>query len=263
MSRTNQRLAGLQLQDQQPRFAKKADVRPDMKTRACMEGATADDEKYLDISSTRFDDDPMRLTSFGEHKCTEPLLAPEKGIGDALVVENAETPKPHLPTVEVCVVISVADGLLPAGSASNTLRTIFHPQPLPWSLCENTKKRANSTTTRRTNFDHLALPFYRKVIETKFRQHLAFDAGGCSGLLRGCLFLVGRRSFFSEKVRLRRCYHIQSLSVFVKRRTASSSPMKGKLLDTPCVIAVNQYSPEARKNQLKQNRWYEAVETVR
>ena len=66
-----------------------------------MGGATANDENYGDISSVLVNDDPMRFTSFGNQGFTKPSLASEKGIGNALVNEGAEAPKPHLPPVEV------------------------------------------------------------------------------------------------------------------------------------------------------------------
>ena len=64
----------------------------------------------------------MSLTNVG--KISEPFLAPEKGIGDALVNKGAETPNPHLPPVEVRILSFAAGGLLPSGTASTTLRTI-------------------------------------------------------------------------------------------------------------------------------------------
>ena len=90
--RTNQRLAGLQHQTQQPRHATETDVKTDKKTRKRTEGAAADDENHGGISSARAEDVPTSLTSFGN--IAEPP-APEKCIGDALVNESAETPKPH------------------------------------------------------------------------------------------------------------------------------------------------------------------------
>ena len=147
-----------------------------MKTRECMEGAAADDEKYGDLASVRVDDDPMRLTSFGNQEFTELSPASEKGIGDALVNEGAEVPKPYLSPVEVRILTSAAGDSLPAGSALTTLRTIFSPQPLPWSFCENTQKRNNSgMITRRKNSSQLAPFCWRNVIETKLRQNLVFD----------------------------------------------------------------------------------------
>ena len=64
MRTINQCLAGLKLHTQQPRLIAKADVKQYITTHERTEGATADDGKYGDISSTRVDDDPTSLTSF-------------------------------------------------------------------------------------------------------------------------------------------------------------------------------------------------------
>ena len=95
MRATNQRLAGLQHQAQQPHLVTQADVETGKKTNKRTEGAAADVDKYGDTSCARAEENPTSLTSFG--KITEPLPAPEKSIGDALVNAGAETPKPHLP----------------------------------------------------------------------------------------------------------------------------------------------------------------------
>ena len=78
---TNQRRAGLQHQDQQPRFAVKADILEDKKTRESLEDF-AQDGRLRDISSDRVHD-PMRLTSFGDQDYTEPPALPCRD--DALV----------------------------------------------------------------------------------------------------------------------------------------------------------------------------------
>ena len=136
-----------------------------------MEGAAADNENPGDIWSVLVGDDPTSLISFGN---TAEPLALEKDIGDALVNEGAEAPKPYLPPVEVRMLTSAAGGLLLAETASTLLRSIFYPQPLPWSFCEKSKKRDgnnnNNTTNRRTNFDQFAPPFYWKVFEIKLKH---------------------------------------------------------------------------------------------
>ena len=153
-NKNNQRLAGLQHQAQQPRLATEADVKPDTKTFERTEGAERDEEKFEDILSALVDDDPPSCTSLGN--IAEPL-APEKSIGDALVNEGAEAPKPYFSPVKVRMLTFTACGLQHASSAPATLRTIFPPQPLPWSFCEETEERNNSdTTSRRKNSNHLA-----------------------------------------------------------------------------------------------------------
>ena len=201
----------------------------DRNTRERTDSAAADEETYGDTSSARVDHDPMRLTSFGNQEFTEPSLAPEKNIGDALINEGAEAPKPHLPPVKVRMVSSPADGLLHAGTVSTSLRTTFHPQLLSWSLCGKTKKTGNcSTTNRWTNFNQLAPSCWRKAMKTKVRQNLVLDPGGYAGRLRGYPFLGGRRALLLGGICLGRSVDIQSLVFLlaVERRTAASYSKK-------------------------------------
>ena len=68
-------------------------------------------------------------------------------------------PTPHFPPAKVRMLSSAAGGLLLAGTASTSLRTIFHPHPLSWSLCKKTQKTSNkSTTNGRTAPTILSLP---------------------------------------------------------------------------------------------------------
>ena len=77
---------------------------------------------------TWVDDEPTSLTSFGN--IAEPL-APEKGIGDALVNEDAEAPKPYLSPVKVHMLTSTSGDLQHADSACTILRTISPPHSFP------------------------------------------------------------------------------------------------------------------------------------
>ena len=120
---TNQRLACLVHDSRQPRLATEADVEPDTKTRKRTESACAADSES---SSARFDDGSTSLTSFG---MIAEALAPEKFIGDVLVSKGAEASKLHLPPIEVRMLSSTAGDLLPAGTVSTIMRTIF-PRPL-------------------------------------------------------------------------------------------------------------------------------------
>ena len=129
MRATNQRLADLQYEAQQPRPAAEADVEPEMKTRKRTEDAAADRAKHGDSSSATALDGPRSSTSFGI--IAVPLLmAPEKYVVNVLVIKGPEAPKPHLPSVEVRMLSSTADGLLPAGTTSTVLKTIFLSPPL-------------------------------------------------------------------------------------------------------------------------------------
>ena len=134
-----------------------------------------------DSVSARVDGGLTDLTSFGI--IAEPS-APENPIGNAQVNNGAEAPKSHLPPMEVRMQSSAACGLLPTGTASIATRTIFLPPPPSWILGDKTKKR-----TSRTNFNQFAFPCWRKVLEKKSRQTLAFDPGGCTDRLRVCPFL--------------------------------------------------------------------------
>ena len=101
----NQRLAGLEHEARKPRLATEADVEPDAKICKSTEDAAADQAKHGDRSSSaQIDHDPMRPISFGDYS-TEPP-APEKPIGEALVDECTEAPKPsQISTLSLGVVL--------------------------------------------------------------------------------------------------------------------------------------------------------------
>ena len=129
-----QRLAGLGQDARQPRLAMEADAPSDTKTHKRMEDAVAVQAKHGgSCSANQVDPDPMCLTSFGNDSTGPPALPCT--MDDALVDNGAAAPKPCLSPVEMRTP-TAADGLLPAGRASTTMRIIF-PQPLfPWSLEE-------------------------------------------------------------------------------------------------------------------------------
>ena len=93
--------------------------------------------------------------------------------------------------------LTAAGGLMPTGTASITMRTIFVRQFFSWSLDEKTEK-----STSRTNFHQLTPCCWREVTQNKFRQTLAFDSGGCTGRLRGCRVLGGWHALRRGWVRL-------------------------------------------------------------
>ena len=157
----------------------------------------------------------MSLASFG--MIAEPLLLDlEKCLADALVNKDAETPKSHLPPVEVRMLFSATDGLLSASTASITMSAIFPRPPLSWSICE-AKMR-----TSRTNLNQLAPSCWRKVIETKSGQTLVFGPGGCTCRQRACPFLGGRRALIRGGFVWDAAMVSETEALFVGRRTSTS-----------------------------------------
>ena len=166
MRATKQRLVGLEQGARQPRLAMGADVPLDTKTRNRMEDIAADRVIREDSSSVnRGDPDHMCLTSFGDD-FTEPPAFPCSR-DDAVVDNGAAAPNLCLSPAEMRT-RTAADGLLPAGIASTTMRTIF-PRPLfSWSLVVETKKRACRASIRYASYYS---SFWKlKVLETKSRQ---------------------------------------------------------------------------------------------
>ena len=119
---TRQRSAGLEQEARQPRLATEADVKSDTKTRKCTEDAAAGRVINGDSFSVQVDPDPMYMASFGDGS-TKPLALPYCR-DDALVDKGAAAPKPCLSSVEMRT-LTTAGGLLPAGTASIAMRTIF------------------------------------------------------------------------------------------------------------------------------------------
>ena len=102
-----------------------ADVKSHTKIRKRTENAAVDQAKHVDKSSSaRVNAVPTCSTSFGIK--AEPPTHPLRD--DALVDKGAAAPKPHLSPVEMRT-LTAAGGLLPAGTASSVMRTIF-PRPL-------------------------------------------------------------------------------------------------------------------------------------
>ena len=134
----HQRLAGLEHEARQPRLTTEAE-----------EGAAAADDRVKhngdSSSARRVDDGPTTLINFG--KIAEPPALPCKD--DAQGGKGAEVPKPCLSPVEMRS-LTAFGGLLPAGTASIAMRTIFCRTPFSWSRGEETEK-----ITSRTNFNQL------------------------------------------------------------------------------------------------------------
>ena len=126
MREARQRLAGLNQEARQSRLATEADIEADTKTRKRTENAEANRAKHIgDSSFAKVDIGPASLTSFG--MMIEPPALTSRD--DALVDEGATAPKPCFSPVEMYT-LTAAEGLLPAGTAFTTTRTIFYQPPL-------------------------------------------------------------------------------------------------------------------------------------
>ena len=121
--RRRQRFAGLEHDARQPRLAMKADVKLDTKTRKRMDGAAANRAKHSS-STKKVDASPMSSTSFG--MIAEPPALPCRD--GTLDDKSTEAPKPCLSHVEMRT-LTVAGGILPAGTDFSAMRAIFHQPP--------------------------------------------------------------------------------------------------------------------------------------
>ena len=128
---TDQLLASLEQNAQQPHLAMEADVPADEKTRGHTKGAANIAVQTMHGDSffaNRADPDPKSSTSFGDDSTGSPALPCSRN--DALVGNGAAALKPCLSTLEMCPT-TVAGGLLPVGMASTATRIIYD-QPTLW-----------------------------------------------------------------------------------------------------------------------------------
>ena len=206
---TDQHLLDVEHDARQPRLTTEADVKPDTKTRKRAEDAAAYQAKNGDsCSANRSETSQTSSTSFG--MTAEPPALPRRD--DVLVDKGAAAPKPCLSPVEMRTLKAIG-GLLPAGTTSTAMRTIF-PRPFSsWSIGENTKK-----SKRRTNNQLTPPPCWRRVIRTKSRQTLVFDLGGSTGRLRACPFLGRRHALRSGWARLNAVMVAEARAFLAHRR---------------------------------------------
>ena len=167
---TNQRLAGLEHDTQQPRLAMETDVISEKKTRKRTEDAVADRAMSRDSFFAQVDHDAMCLTSFGDDY-TEPLTLPCCR-DNALVDKGAEAPKPCFSLVETRT-LTAGGGLFPAGTASTATRTIFHQPPLWFCPTED----IHSRTTASIQYATCSNFWKMKALKTKTTQTLVFNPG--------------------------------------------------------------------------------------
>ena len=134
----------------------------------------------------------MCLISFGDDSTRPPALPCSRD--GALVDKGATAPKPCLSPMEMRM-LTVADGLVPAGTASTATMTIFHQLPLWFCLTQEMHSRTSiQYATTYSSFWKL------KILQTKARQTLVFDPGGSPGRLHACPFLGTWRALLREDV---------------------------------------------------------------
>ena len=203
MRETKQRLAGLEQDTQQPRFAIEADVQADTKTLERTEGAAkAVQEMHEDsCSANRVDPDPMCSTSFGDD-CTGPPALPCSR-DDALVSNGAAAPTSFLSPLEMYSPIA-AGGLLPTGKTSTATKTTLHQLPLWFYLTEETNLKTSilyiSYFSSFEWINNQQAPFWPRVIEIKSGQNRMFDPDGSKGRLHACPFWGAWRALLCVKV---------------------------------------------------------------
>ena len=141
---TDQRLASLEQDAQQPRLTMKADGLTDEKTRERTEGAAKAVQAMHGDScfANRVDPDLMCSTIFGGDSTGPPALPCSRY--DALVSNGAAAPKSCLSPLEMRSPTATG-GLLSAGMATSATKTAFH-QLLLW-LCLTEEKFYTSSTS--------------------------------------------------------------------------------------------------------------------
>ena len=138
------------------------------------------------------------------------------------------------------MLLFAAGGLLLAGTASTAMSIIFPWSSLSWSICE-TKLR-----TDQTNFNQLAPPCWRNAIETRSRQTLALDLDGCTGRLRACPFLGGRRALLRGRFVWDAAMVSETGAFLLDGGLQHHFQEKDTRSDTPYILAADLDFPKAR-----------------
>ena len=102
-------------------------------------------------------------------------------------------------------------------------------------------------TTHLTNFDQLASPFHRKVIEMKLKQNLMVNLVDVQVVYAAAHFWEGGARCFVGISFGTLCLCSELERVLLNRGIHN---LKGKQFGTPHFIAVDRYFSEARKKQL-------------
>ena len=133
---------------------------------------------------------------------------------DDVVVESGDAaPRSCLPSLEMRSP-TAAGGLISTGEASTATRTTFNEPLLRFYATEemnpenDSKKNNLWTSTPYASYDSSvfqesnlsAAPYFRRVVETKFRQNMTFDPDGSQGHLCACPFLGSWRALICGEV---------------------------------------------------------------
>ena len=235
LKRTNQRVASLEQDARQPRFAMEVDGPSDTKTRERTEGAAkAVQVMHGDsFSANRVD----HSINFGVK--AEPPALPCRD--DVLVKNGAAAPKSCRSPLEMRSPIA-ADGLIPAGKASTTTRITFYQPHLRFYPTEETNSEKTSTQYAlyyNSSFwwNQLPAPSWRRVIRTKSRKNLIFDPGGSKGRLSACPLLGTWRALLCGELLVLERRVVPDGAAFFSRKYNLGINLQEKYWRiTPCVL---------------------------
>ena len=172
----------------QPRLAMEEDGPAITKTRDRTEGAATTVQAIHgnSFSARRIESGPKtNSTSFGI--MAEPPALPCRG--DVVVESRDAAFKSCLPSLEMRSP-KAAGGLLPTGEPSTAEKTTYNKTPLRLYATEETNPKETTlwTSVPSAWYDssfwvkrQLAVPSYRRVVETKSMHNRTFDPGGCQG----------------------------------------------------------------------------------
>ena len=215
----DQHVTSLEHGARQPRLTMEADGPASTKTRERTEdAATAVQAMRGDgFSARRVEPSPnTKSTSFGV--MVEPPALPCR---DDVVVKSGDIVLKSCLSSSEMRSSTATGGLVPIGEGSTSTdtsstgtETNFNQSPLRFYTIEEKDSEANSketklrTSTPYASYDSsvfqesnlLAVPYCRRVVETKSRQNRTFDLGGLQGHLRACPFFRSWRALVCGEV---------------------------------------------------------------
>ena len=181
----------------QPRLAVEADGQESTKTRERTEGAaTAVQAMRGDCFSACQVEPGLTTNSTSLGMKADPPVLPCRD--DSVVGCGAAAFKSCFPSMEMRT-STAAGGLVPTGDVSKVSETTLDEPPLRFCLTEEPDLKAENSRISipsasydsSSNFQERnlsALPYCRRVVDTKSGQNRTFDPGGSRGHLRACPF---------------------------------------------------------------------------